>query len=101
MILSISSDCGQSDQYRKNFGRSGGGSLKKFEKSESACPTKSNSGNRPIQNLIFATKSSYLKPAVLSRWVLRPLANSAIEAHAQCPVSQKYSPNALYFAYPY
>src|SRR5438034_10410505 len=55
----IGRDCRQSDQYRKNFGPSGGGSLKKFEKTR----IDRTSGSRirwwADPKAYFATKSSY------------------------------------------
>jgi hypothetical protein len=51
-------DCRQSDQYRKNFGSSGSGSLKKIEKKRIGRTSEAESGGGPIQQPIFATKSS-------------------------------------------
>src|SRR5262245_50313235 len=55
----IGSNCRQSDQYRKNFGLSGGGSLKRYGKKRIDRTRDGKSGDRPIRKPIFATKSSY------------------------------------------
>src|SRR5215813_10415110 len=55
----IGSNCRQSDQYRKNFGPSRGGRLKKVGKSESARTHLAENRDGPIPKPSFATKSSY------------------------------------------
>jgi hypothetical protein len=52
----IGRDCRQSDRYRKNFGASGGGSLKKFEKGESAEPPDSNPAVDRFKSLFLRQK---------------------------------------------
>jgi hypothetical protein len=48
----------QSEQSRKSFGHSGGGKLKRSEKSESAKLADEPSATGPIQKPIFAPESS-------------------------------------------
>src|ERR1051326_7278772 len=58
-------DCGQSDQYRQNFGSSGGGRLKRSKKSESAGTSEPKSEGGRFKSLFLRRKVASLTAAAL------------------------------------